>query len=101
MKNSEYRIYSKQLARYRKLAADCRCDHNLLGGVVVLFDMIICSWVREMPSPKEWRPGAVAVADDGLCFKAIGGNDSDGAEKWDLLPGQDDRINERVNKWQQ
>ena len=67
-----------------QIAKQWRAKHGYAGrgGVVVIWAEIIQGWVRELPKAKDWVPGCVAVSEDGACYKAVGGNDSDGAEYW-------------------
>lgn len=52
------------------------------GGVVVLFDDDAQGWVDELRNPEHWRPGCVAVDENGCSWTAVGGNDEDGASQW-------------------
>jgi hypothetical protein len=60
------------------------------GGVVVLFDGVCCSWVNCLRNPEHWRIGALAVAEDGRKWKAVGrvrANGDDAASVWsELMP---------------
>lgn len=52
------------------------------GGVVVVLDGEVQSWVNELRNPGDWRPGCIAVAEDGRTWTTIAGNDQDGAMMW-------------------
>lgn len=52
------------------------------GGVVVLFDGEVQSWVNELRNPEDWQPGCIAVAEDGRTWTAIAGNAQGGAVMW-------------------
>lgn len=69
-------------------AQQWRSDHGYAGkgGVIIVFGHEIQGWVCELRNPEHWRPGIVAVAEDGTCHEARGGNDRDGAECWEPLP---------------
>ncbi len=52
------------------------------GGVVVLFNGKVNSWVNELRNPDHWRPGCVAVDEQGRSWTAVAGSDRDGALMW-------------------
>ena len=52
------------------------------GGVVVLFDGEVQSWVNCLRNPEHWKPGCVAVDEQGMSWTTIAGNDSKGALMW-------------------
>ncbi|MCA8205147.1 hypothetical protein LGM71_29340 [Burkholderia sp. AU33545] len=56
------------------------------GGVVVIFDGEVQSWVSELRNPDHWQPGCIAIAEDGRTWTAIAGTERDGALMW--LPNE-------------
>jgi len=52
------------------------------GGVVVLLDGEVQSWVNELRNPEHWQPGCIAVDEDGKTWTTIAGNELDGALMW-------------------
>lgn len=51
-------------------------------GVTIVYDSSVQGWCAVFPSPRDWRPGSIAVNDSGHRWIAIGGNDYDGSETW-------------------
>lgn len=52
------------------------------GVVVVIYDGEIQGWVNELRNPESWRPGCVAIDENGNRWIATCGNDYDGAQIW-------------------
>ncbi|CAG4923248.1 hypothetical protein [Paraburkholderia gardini] len=52
------------------------------GGVIVLFDGEVQSWVNTLRNPNHWQPGCIAVDEDGRTWTTIAGNQDDGALMW-------------------
>jgi hypothetical protein len=52
------------------------------GGVIVIFDGIVNSWVNELRDPDHWVPGCIAVDESGNRWMSVGGNERTGAERW-------------------
>jgi hypothetical protein len=52
------------------------------GGVVVVHDGEAQGWVNALRNPEHWRPGCVAVHEDGRSWIALAGNDQNGALMW-------------------
>lgn len=67
------------------IANNYRNETGRCGGVVVVYDGEVSGWVNELRNPEHWMPGCIAVDTDGNQFKAIGGNESDGADYWKKL----------------
>lgn len=66
-------------------AARCWREQNRYvgrGGVVVLYEGKVQGWVSALRNPGNWRPGCVAVDEDGHRWTARAGNDLDGALIW-------------------
>ena len=61
-----------------------REEHGYVGcgGVVVLFNGVVGSWVNKLRNPGDWRPGCVAVDEDGKTWTAVAGSEQDGALIW-------------------
>lgn len=53
------------------------------GGVVVVFDGVANGWMNELRDPQNWQPGCIAADEAGNVWIAQGGNDYDGAERWE------------------
>ena len=52
------------------------------GGIVVLKDGEVQSWVNELRNAEHWQPGCIAIDEDGKGWTAIAGNDQGGALLW-------------------
>lgn len=52
------------------------------GGVIVLFDGAVQSWVNTLRNPNHWQPGCIAIDEQGRTWTAIAGNQGDGALMW-------------------
>jgi hypothetical protein len=52
------------------------------GGVVVIFDGDVQSWVNSLRNPDHWQPGCVAVDEEGRTWTSIAGNERNGALMW-------------------
>lgn len=53
-----------------------------LGGVIVLYQGDVQSWVEALPDPAHWAPGCLAVDENGALWQACGGSQRHGAAKW-------------------
>ena len=56
--------------------------YNGKGGVVVICEDQVQGWVNALRDPQHWMPGCIAIAEDGTCYKATGGDDQNGAVFW-------------------
>lgn len=56
------------------------------GGVVIVFQDQVGGWVNELRDPQLWEPGCIAVDLEGNQWVATGGNDYDGAVRWEAIP---------------
>jgi hypothetical protein len=67
------------------LATKWRLEHDYTGkgGVIVIHDGVVNSWVNELRDPGHWQPGCIACDESGKLWVAAGGNASSGAERWD------------------
>lgn len=52
------------------------------GGVVVLLNGDVQSWVNALRNPEDWQPGCIAIDENGQSWTAIAGNAEDGALLW-------------------
>jgi len=52
------------------------------GGVVVLQNGEVQSWVSELRNPGHWQPGCIAVDEKGSSWTTIAGDNQDGALMW-------------------
>lgn len=62
-------------------------DQQKTSGVVLIWANEVYGWKNELRDPNQERPGAYAVLPDGTVYKAIGGNDYDGAEHFMMVGG--------------
>lgn len=72
------------LERIKKLADDYRKNErsDFKDGLVVIFGDKVEGWMNKLGSPHQWKPGCIAVDQDGNSWLADGGNPKDGAKKW-------------------
>lgn len=61
--------------RYRK-------QQGFEAGVVVLFNGEVQGWVNQLRNPESWRPGCIAIDEDGKSWTSALGNHQDGALMW-------------------
>ena len=54
-------------------------------GVVLVWQGEAYGWKNELRDPQSERPGVYAVDADGNVWEAVGGNDYDGAERWEAM----------------
>jgi hypothetical protein len=52
------------------------------NGVVIVYGNHAAGWCKSLPRAASWPPGCVAVTENGQEYKAVGGNEQDGAEWW-------------------
>lgn len=52
------------------------------GGVVVVWNDIVQSWVQKLCEPHHWQPGCIAVGEDESSWTTVAGNEKDGALLW-------------------
>ena len=53
------------------------------GGVVIVFNDVATAWCEALPEPRGWAPSCIAVDEDGRTWWATGGNENDGAHRWE------------------
>lgn len=61
-----------------------RQEHNKSAGVVLVYGNEVYGWKNALRDPQHERPGALAVDVDEKVYTAVGGNDQDGAERWEI-----------------
>lgn len=57
-------------------------NHEHCAGVVLVWEGDVYGWKNELRDPESERPGSYAVDKAGLVFKAVGGDDYNGANAW-------------------
>jgi len=55
------------------------------GGVIVVHDGIVNSWVNELRDPEHWQPGCIACDESGNLWVAVGGDVSSGTKRWERI----------------
>lgn len=70
-----------------ELAKKWRAEHGYTGkgGVIVICDGVVNSWVNELRDPEHWVPGCVAVDESGNQWISAGGNSQKGSERWESI----------------
>lgn len=58
---------------------------ELKGGVIVIHNRKVQGWVNELRNPESWVAGCIAIDADGHQYRATGGDDYNGAERWELI----------------
>jgi hypothetical protein len=69
-------------------AISWREEHGYVGrgGVVVIFEGAVNGWVDRLRNPDHWRPGCIAVDEQGRTWSTTGGTEQGGALMW--LPNE-------------
>lgn len=52
------------------------------GGVIVIFEGEVQSWVNVLRNPEHWVPGCIAIDEAGNSWLAIAGTECDGSSMW-------------------
>jgi len=60
-----------------------REEMGFSGGLVIFFGSEIAAWVKDLNGRCTYVPGCIAVDETGNEWVALGGNDYDGAERWE------------------
>ncbi len=55
------------------------------GGVIVIFDGVVNSWVNKLRDSDHWSPGCIAVDESGHQWVSSGGNMQRGAVRWEPI----------------
>ncbi|GGE75730.1 hypothetical protein GCM10011533_30090 [Streptosporangium jomthongense] len=75
------------MSNRREQANNYREVRGLFGGYVVLFGNDVSGWAKDFPRPEAYVPGCIAVDEAGNQWEAVGGNEQDGAERWEVSNG--------------
>jgi len=59
-----------------------RWGHTGRGGVVVVRNGEVQSWMSQLRNPEQWQPGCVAFDATGKSWTAIAGTPNEGALMW-------------------
>lgn len=79
-------VQAVKTKRITKVAEQYRRDNpECTGGVVLIWQGQEYGWKNELRDPQSERPGAYAVDAKGNAWQAVGGNDYDGAERWEAV----------------
>lgn len=73
--------YQETAAKWRSKQSETRAN----TGVVLIWEGKVYGWKNELRDPGDEKPGAIAVDVAGAAWKAQGGNNHDGAERWEPL----------------
>jgi hypothetical protein len=52
------------------------------GGVIVIYEGKVQSWVNMLRNPEHWVPGCVAIDEAGNSWMTVAGNEQEGALRW-------------------
>ena len=55
------------------------------GGAVLIWNGVAYGWKNALRDPRSERPGAYAVDVCGQVLMAVGGNEYEGAERWEVV----------------
>lgn len=69
----------------QEIANKYRVEHNKASGVVIVRQGVVAGWIGWLRDPRHWQPGCVAIDIDGREWVAVGGNETDGAERWERV----------------
>lgn len=81
MNAAQIKALQEIAAYYRKRNANAQ--HRT--GVVLIHAGTAYGWKDALRNPEHEMPGNVAVDADGCVYRACGGNDYDGAERWEAV----------------
>jgi hypothetical protein len=73
------------MKKHHKIANRFWKENNYKGGVVIIFNAEVGGWMNELRDPQRWVPGCIAIDIDGNEWRATGGNDYDGAARWEPI----------------
>lgn len=66
-------------------AARFRRNEALAGGYVVTYRGEVQGWINQLRDAQTWRPGCIAIDEDGEKYITEGGTDQTGADHWSRL----------------
>jgi hypothetical protein len=77
-------VLMDNLMREQKTAMTWRENNGYVGrgGVVVLFQGVVQSWVNQLRNPEHWQPGCIAFDEEGRSWTTIAGTEQNGALMW-------------------
>jgi len=64
-------------------------ERGYQGGYTIVSNSEVSGWTRNLDNPGGWMPGCGAVDQHGNKWVAKGGNDYDGAERWEAIDLQE------------
>ena len=67
----------------REQIAEYRAERGYQGGYTIVCNSEVSGWTSNLDNPGGWMPGCVAIDEAGNQWFAKGGNDYDGAERWE------------------
>ena len=80
------------MRRLKDRAEEYRQNGGHRGGYVLFYGHELAGWSLELTAQnaQSWMPGTIAYDEAGNWYNAMGGNEYDGAERWDGPWGADD-----------
>ena len=69
----------------RSKAKSYRSELGHQGGFVIFSGSEAVAWVKDLQGLRTYVPGCIAVDEHGTEWVATGGDDYDGAEKWEQV----------------
>jgi hypothetical protein len=72
------------MANYEHLAREWREKWGYIGrgGVIVISEGEVQSWVNKLRNPEHWIPGCIAIDEAGNSWMTVAGNEQNGALVW-------------------
>lgn len=71
-----------------------RQENERPTGAVVVYEGEIAGWMDSVRDPNHWCPGCLAFGSNGGIWRAVGGDDYNGARGWDVVRPVPDRPEE-------
>jgi len=73
------------MRRLKDKADAYRQHEGLKGGYVIFYYYEVAGWTKELTAEnaQSWVPGCIAYDENGSWWHATGGNEYDGAERWE------------------
>lgn len=63
-----------------------RWNETGTGGVVIVYEGQVQGFTNTLRHPSAWPQGTWAVEENGRCFIAVGGDDTEYGEEWREVP---------------